>query len=75
MYIVVKVVSCFFRVDGDPKEEILQDISFRSPWPCCYLEVNFTGQSGLFIAVLDVAVFGESLPSGLSTPIKLSNRK
>mmetsp|Transcript_735 Transcript_735/g.1256 ORF Transcript_735/g.1256 Transcript_735/m.1256 type:complete len:242 (-) Transcript_735:191-916(-) len=54
---------------GEPSEEILQEIGFRSPWPCCQVKVSFTGLEGQFISVLNVAVYGESLPSGLSTPI------
>jgi hypothetical protein len=59
---------------GDPCEERLQEVSFGSPWPCCHVEVSFTGLAGLFISVLSVAVYGESLPSGLSTPIDIMKR-
>lgn len=61
---------------GDPAEERLQEISFRSPWPCCHVEVLFTGRERgpLFLSVLHVAVYGESLPSGLSTPIDMLKR-
>lgn len=59
-----------YKVVGDPYHETFQEISFRSPWPCCHLEVSFVGQSGLFVSILQVAIYGESLPSGLSTPIK-----
>lgn len=62
-------ISSQYKAVGEPSEEALQDIGFRSPWPCCQVKVSFTGLDGLFISVLSVAVYGESLPSGLSTPI------
>ena len=61
-------------IGGDPAEESLQEINFRSPWPCCESEVSFNGVDGMFIAVLGVVVHGESLPSGLSTPIDVLKR-
>lgn len=57
------------KVCGDPGGETLQELAFRSPWPCCHVEVSFTGLGGQFISVLSVALYGETLPSGLSTPI------
>lgn len=62
-------ISSEYKAVGDPREEVLQEFGFRSPWPCCHVEVHFVSVTGQFIAVLKTEVYGESLPSGLSTPI------
>lgn len=47
----------------------IQNIHFRTPWPCSHVEISVSTVDGNFISILNISTYCDSMPSSMSTPI------